>query len=167
MRAMVKPAKSAIEQRDTALAPRVEVLAEPLDEAHPAGRMLISSPREIDGIVRRIPEGRVLTVESLRTSLARNHRADYTCPITTEAFLQIAAAAAEAERSTANSRVAPYWRVVRDDGSLVEFSSGTFAAQVRRLTEEGIDVLHVRNPPRVTLVEHFSWTPPPLGSKVR
>jgi alkylated DNA nucleotide flippase Atl1 len=164
MRAM---ANNAIERRDSAVPPRIEVLTAARDPAHPAGRMLISSPREIDGIVRRIPEGRVLTVGTLRTSLARNHRADYTCPTTTDAFLQIAAAAAEAERATVGGRPAPYWRMVHDNGSLVEFPTGGVAAQIRRLTQEGIDVLHVGGAPRVTLVEHFAWAPPPLGRKVR
>ncbi len=155
-------AKSAIETRDTSAPPHIDVLTAARGPDQPAGRMLVSSPREIDGIIRRIPEGRVLTVGTLRTSLARNHRANYTCPVTLEGFLHTVAAAAEEERAATGGRIAPYWRVVRDDGALLDHLPGGTAAQTRLLTREGIDVVHMGKTPRVTLVEHFAWSPPPL-----
>ncbi len=160
-------AKRAIEQRDTAAPARVEVLTTARDASHPAGRMVVTSPRELDGIIRRIPEGRVLTLGTLRASLARNHRADYTCPTTTPSFLRVVADAAEEERAAGAGRIAPWWRVVHDDGGLFEHLPGGVAAQTRLLTVESIDVLHMGKTPRVTLVEHFAWTPPPLGRKTR
>lgn len=158
--------KSAIDKRDHARPPEVQVLAVAKGPALPAGRMLISSPAELDAVIRRIPAGRVLTLGALRTALARNHRADYTCPMTTGIFLRVVAEAAEEERA-AGLRIAPYWRVVRDDGSLIDTLPGGVAAQARTLAAEGVVVLHFGKTPRVTEVEHFAWTPPPLGKKPR
>ena len=156
-------ATSAIDKRDRCAPAKVEELAEAKGASYPPGRMLVSSPLELDAVIRRIPEGRVLTVGALRDNLARNHRADYTCPMTTGIFLRIVAEAAEEERPALGGRIAPYWRVVHDDGSLLDKLPGGVEAQARRLTDEGVDVLFLGKTPRVTTVEHFAWDPPLLG----
>lgn len=155
-------AKSAVDKRDHADPPRVEVQTEGTGN-YPPGRMLISSPLEIDAVVRRIPPGRVLTMGALRDNLARNHKADYTCPLTTGIFLRIVAEATEEEKAGGQLRTAPYWRVVRDDGALLDKLPGGVEAQARRLDEEGVVVLRLGKTPRVTEVEHFAWEPPLLG----
>jgi alkylated DNA nucleotide flippase Atl1 len=163
---MARSPASAIDKRDSAAPPKVEVLTVAKGNNYPPGRMLVSSPLELDAIVRRIPSGRVLTMGALRDALARNHRADYTCAITTGIFLRIVAEAAEEERA-AGARVAPYWRVVRDDGTLNDKLPGGVEAQARVLSAEGVTVLHLGKLPRVTEVSHFAWTPPPLGKSPR
>jgi len=60
-----------------------------------------------------------------------------TCPLTTGIFVRIVAEAAEEERRDGKKQVTPYWRVIRDDGSLNEKFPGGVAAQARRLKEEG------------------------------
>jgi alkylated DNA nucleotide flippase Atl1 len=154
--------KTAIEQRDDHPPPRVDVLAEAKGN-YPAGRMVISSPREIEAIVRRIPIGRVTTLSALRSNLAKSHRADFACPLTTGIFARIVAEAAEEERALGRTAIAPYWRLVRDDGAMIDKFPGGVVAQARVLATEGVTVLHVGKVPRVTEVEHFAWTPPPLG----
>ena len=148
MRAMPR---TAIDQRDTSPPPRVE-----------AG-LVLTSPRELDAIIRRIPQGRIATVGAVRTSLAKSHNADDACGATTRACLRIAAAAAEEERGLGLGPIAPYWRIVDDDGSLIDTLPGGVAAQARALAAEGIVVLHLGKTPKVTTVEHFGWHPPPLG----
>jgi alkylated DNA nucleotide flippase Atl1 len=157
-------ARSAIDKRDHAPPPRVEV-QEVGRPGFPAGRMLISSPLDLQAVVQRIPEGRVLTLGALRDRLARDRRADYTCPLTTGIFLRIVAEAAEEARPTARAAVTPYWRVVRDDGALIDKLPGGTEAQGRRLTAEGVTVLFVGKTPRVTTVEHFAWSPPPAARR--
>ena len=155
--------RSAIEKRDQTGPAKVEVLAEAKGNNYPPGRMLVSTPRELDAIIRRIPEGRVLPMGALRAALARDHRADYTCPITTGIFLRIVAEAAEEERAAGGGRVAPYWRVVRDDGTLIDKLPGGTAAQARALEREGVHVLSVGKRHLLSDVEHYAWSPPPLG----
>ncbi len=157
---------SAIDQRDQAPPAKVEVLTEARGDGYPVGRMLVSSPIELDTIIRRIPKGRVVTMSTLRDSLAKNHKADYACPTTTAAFLRIVAEASEEERLTAGARLAPYWRVVRDDGTVLDTLPGGAVAQARLLTEDGVYVLQVGARPRVVNVDMIVWTPPPLGKAV-
>lgn len=158
---------TAIEKRDQTGPAKVEVLAEGKGNNYPPGRMLVSTPRELDAVIRRIPEGRVLLLGALRAVLARDRRADYTCPITTGIFLRIVAEAAEEERAAGGGRLAPYWRVVRDDGSLIDKLPGGTAAQARRLEAEGVHVLKLGKRHLLGDVEHFAWDPPPLGKAGR
>lgn len=155
-------APTAIEKRDQTGPAKVEVLTEARGDGYPAGRMLVSTPRELDAIIRRIPEGRVLALGALRAALARDHRADYTCPATTGSFLRIVAEAAEEDRA-ASARVAPYWRVVRDDGSLIDKLPGGTAAQAKLLEREGVHVMRLGTRFLLSDVEHYAWDPPPLG----
>jgi alkylated DNA nucleotide flippase Atl1 len=129
--------KSAVDKRDGAREPYVKVLAEAKSTAFPAGKMLIASPLAVQRIVDTIPSGRVMTFSALRAALATQYGADYTCPITTGIFFRIVADAAEEERMLGAATVVPWWRVVRDDGSLFEKLPGGAARQAKALRAEG------------------------------
>jgi alkylated DNA nucleotide flippase Atl1 len=92
------------------------------------GRMLRPSQASVEALVARIPEGVVVTTTSLRQALAKQHRADTTCPfLTRKALLAIA-----------HDGGAPYWRVVMGDGGLLNSFPGGCAGQARRLQREGV-----------------------------
>jgi len=101
------------------------------------GTMLIATPHEVDALIRKTKKGQLITVSELRTRLARDHNTDTTCPLTTGIFVRIAAETAEEDLRNGRKRITPYWRVVRDDGSLYESFPGGVKAQSRRLKEEG------------------------------
>lgn len=124
-------------------------------EDDPRGKMLIPRPLDLDALVRAIPRGHLATVTQLRERLARDHGADFTCPLTTGIFLRIVAEAAEEQRAEGKPEIAPYWRVVKEDGSLNEKFPGGAEAQAARLREEGHAVLPGRGkkPPRVEDVQ--------------
>jgi alkylated DNA nucleotide flippase Atl1 len=159
--------RTAIEKRDQTGPAKVEVLTASKGNNYPPGRMLVSTPRELDAIIRRIPEGRVLPLGNLRAALARDHRADYTCPTTTGIFLRVVADAAEEERAAGGKRLAPYWRVVRDDGTLIDKLPGGTAAQARMLEREGVHVLLLGKRHLLADLDHWAWEPPPLGKSGR
>lgn len=101
------------------------------------GTLLIPRPLDVDALIREIPEGGLITLGEIRSVLAREFGASTTCAMVTGMFVRIAAeAAAEKERS-GETRVTPYWRVVRDDGTLLEKLPGGVAEQARRLRAEG------------------------------
>jgi len=102
-----------------------------------SGTMLIAHPLEVDALIRKVPRGKLVTVAQLRKRLARTHRADTTCPLTTGIFVRIVAEVAEEDRRAGKRRVTPYWRVVRDDGTLNEKFPGGVKQQTRRLRAEG------------------------------
>ena len=82
------------------------------------GIMLIPTPKLVEELLRRIPKGKLVTVGEIRRRLAADFAADVTCPLTTGIFVRIVAEAAEEDRANGRQRIAPYWRVVKDDGGL-------------------------------------------------
>ena len=58
------------------------------------GTMVIPAPAEVDEIMRKVPKGKLTTINEIRSALARKHRVDVGCPITTGIFAWIAANAA-------------------------------------------------------------------------
>jgi 6-O-methylguanine DNA methyltransferase, DNA binding domain len=161
VKAGTKPrARSAIAKRDGHRAPEVKVLHEAKSTAFPAGRMLIASPLALQDVIATVPTGRVMTVSVLRQTLARKFDADYACPVTTGIFLRITADAAEEERTNGASDIMPWWRVVRDDGSLFEKLPGGAARQAKLLANEGAAIERVRGVPgRVASVERLAFVP--------
>ena len=115
------------------------------------GRLLIPRPLDIDAAVRRIGEGRLATVNQIRDRLAHDFDADSTCPMCTGMFLRFVAEVAEDDLAQGQAEAAPYWRVVREDGSLMEKFPGFPEAQAARLRAEGhaIQPGVGKKPPRV------------------
>jgi hypothetical protein len=93
-----------------------EVKPAPIDIAGmKAGQiMLVPTPKIVDDFIRKIPKGTSMDVRTLRTKLARKHRAEVTCPITTGFHLRtVAEAACEAHERGAKLRdITPFWRVL-------------------------------------------------------
>ena len=101
------------------------------------GRMIIPKPIDVDALIRKTRKGRLVTVSEIRSRLARDNNVDVACPLTTGIFIRIAAEAAEEDLQNGKTRVTPYWRVIKDDGSLNERFPGGAKSQTRRLKEEG------------------------------
>jgi len=97
------------------------------------GLMLIPTPKLVDETVRQIARGRLVTVGEIRRKLAADFAADVTCPLTTGIFIRIVAEASEEDRANGRKRVAPYWRVIKDDGSLNPKFPGGVQLQTRYL----------------------------------
>jgi len=118
------------------------------------GTMLVPSPREVEACIRNVRKGSVTTVSEIREFLARRHGVDVTCPLTTGIFVRIAAEAAEEDARSGKTRITPYWRVVKDDGSLNPKFPGGVERQAERLRAEGRQIVPGagKRPPRVALV---------------
>jgi alkylated DNA nucleotide flippase Atl1 len=110
----------------------------------PQGRVLIPKPLDVDALIRRIPEGKLVTVTQIRERLAKDFQADTACPLCTGIFLRIAAEVAEEDLREGKMPVTPYWRVLKADGGLNEKFPGGTEAQAARLKGEG----HLIEPPR-------------------
>lgn len=101
------------------------------------GRMLVPTPLLVAAEVRRIRRGSLATPSRIRAALARRFGADVTCPMTTGILLNILAGAAEEQLATGRRPVAPYWRVVEEDGSLSLKRPPGPDRQASRLRSEG------------------------------
>jgi alkylated DNA nucleotide flippase Atl1 len=102
------------------------------------GTMVIPAPREVDEIMKRVPKGKVITINEIRAILARRHGATIACPMTTGIFAWIAAnAAEESVPGYPNLATTPYWRTLKTGGYLNEKYPGGVPAQKARLEAEG------------------------------
>jgi alkylated DNA nucleotide flippase Atl1 len=115
------------------------------------GSMLIPSPRQVEALMRAVPKGRLITVTAIREILAAEHMASIACPLTTGIFVRIAAEAAEEDARAGKTRITPYWRVVRNDGSLNPRFPGGVSRQAERLRAAGHRIVPAKGkqPPRV------------------
>ena len=130
---------------------KLEKEQEPKVVDTPRGKMLVPKPLDVDALIRKVQKGKLVTIGQIRERLARDYGADLACPMTTGIFLRIAAETAEEDFRSGKKNITPYWRVLRDDGSLNEKLPGGVAAQAGRLSTEGhiIEPGKAKKPPRV------------------
>lgn len=128
---------------------RVVPIPESMVSRFGEGLLYVPSPREVEAIIWEIPAGQVRRVVELRAELARRHGANVTCPLCFSLFWSLVADAAEESRVAGQAEVAPYWRVVRDDGQLNTKLPGGAGAQAALLRGEGfeIDLVELRLAP--------------------
>jgi len=101
------------------------------------GTMVIPAPVEVDALMKRVPKGRVVTINELRAALAAKHKVGFACPITTGVFSWIAAQAAEEAAAAGAKRVTPYWRTLKTGGELNPKYPGGIEGITKRLRAEG------------------------------
>ncbi|MBM3289259.1 MAG: hypothetical protein FJY92_03830, partial [Candidatus Hydrogenedentes bacterium] len=97
---------------------RPDMQPEVVDDPKGRGRLLLPTPMLVAKEIAKVRKGKTITVSELRGRLAKPFGADLTCPLMTGIFYNIIAGAAEESIVAGKKPVAPYWRVVRDDGSL-------------------------------------------------
>ena len=105
------------------------------------GTMVIPAPREVDALMRRVPRGKLTTINELRAAVARKHKADFACPITTGIFSWIAAHAAAENAAAGCKRITPYWRTLKTGGELNPKYPGGIPALKKLLRGEGHKVI--------------------------
>jgi hypothetical protein len=121
--------------------PKVERITGKMSTRWGTGTVVIPAPIEVDEIMRRIPRGKLVTVNEIRATLATKHGATIGCPITTGIFTLIAARAAGEDEAEGKKRVTPYWRTLKTQGELnPKFPGGVDGLRVR-LEAEGHTVI--------------------------
>lgn len=123
--------------RDSKDLPRVEKITSRMSKTWGTGTVVIPAPIEVDEMMKKVPEGRLLTINQIRAALAKKHKATIGCPLTTGMFASIAARAAEEQRAEGRKDVTPYWRVLKEGGVLNEKYPGGAEAQKKLLENEG------------------------------
>lgn len=109
-----------------------------------AGTCVIPAPMEVNELMRRVPRGKLTTIDEMRKVLARRHKASFACPITTGIFSWISAhAAAEAEAEGKKGTTA-YWRTLKSSGEVNPKYPGGVVALKRKLAAEGHKILQKR-----------------------
>ena len=116
--------------------PKIENIPPQFEAKWGTGTFVIARPREVDAIMRRVPEGNLITINEIRKRLAKKHGTTTACPITTGIFAWIAAHCAD-ENAQAGNDATPYWRTLKAGGELNPKYPGGVDALKLRLTSEG------------------------------
>jgi len=134
--------KSWIEKlNDSKGLPKVEKITGKLSKRWGTGTVAIPAPMEVNNLMRKVPRGKVTTINEIRAALAKKHRATIGCPITTGIFSWISAHAAEEEREKGRKDITPWWRTLKTGGILNEKYPGGVENQKRLLEKEGHNVV--------------------------
>ncbi len=145
----MKRRKSAREKIYQAKEARILPIPAAMERRWGRGLMLIPTPLELEALMREIPFGIVVSVGEIRQELARRHSVELTCPLVTELFWRMIAEAAVEDDRDGVEGITPYWRVVRDDGSLNARLPGGVRVQADRLLREEHVLLRTRGSQRL------------------
>jgi hypothetical protein len=131
--------------------PKVVKIEGKMSKKWGTGTCAIPAPVEVDGLMRKVPKGRLTTINDIRSAVARKHKTTIGCPITCGIFAWIAANAAEEARAQGKKRITPYWRTLKTGGELNPKYPGGLKAQSAHLREEGhtIQAGKGKKPPKV------------------
>jgi len=108
--------------------------------AKSGGTVVIPAPVEVDEIMKRVPEGKLFTINEIREALAKKHKKDGAtigCPITTGIFAWIAAHAAQEAKAEGKKNNTPYWRTLKTGGEVNPKYPGGVETQKKLLEKEG------------------------------
>jgi len=131
--------------------PSVQQVSEKMSQRWGTGTFVIPAPAEVDEIMKQVPAGKVITVNEIRSALARKYNVNFACPITTGIFAWVAAHAAEEDAADGKGNITPYWRTLKSGGELNAKYPGGIEAQCTRLEAEGhtIEPAKGKKPPRI------------------
>lgn len=134
--------KTAIEKlHDSKGLPKVVKITRKMSARWGTGTVVIPAPMEVDALMKKVPKGKVTTINEMREAVAKKHKATIGCPITCGIFAWIAAHAAEEEAMQGKKRITPYWRTLKSGGILNEKYPGGAKIQKKLLETEGHKVV--------------------------
>jgi alkylated DNA nucleotide flippase Atl1 len=127
--------------KDSKGLPKVERITGKMTARWGKGTVAIPAPVEVDAIMKRVPRGKVITINEIRAAVAKKHGATIGCPITTGIFAWIAAHAAEESAAAGKKKITPYWRTLKSGGELNPKYPGGVERAKKLLESEGHEVV--------------------------
>lgn len=105
--------------------------------AEPGDSVVIAPPLDVDAIMKNVPEGKLITLHEICEKLAKKHKTQYCCTLTTGIFITTAANAAEETKGDTS-----YWRTLKNNGELNTKYPGGAEQQKRLLEHEGHTIIN-------------------------
>jgi alkylated DNA nucleotide flippase Atl1 len=121
--------------------PQVQKITGKMSKRWGTGTVVIPAPMEVNEIMRKVPKGKLITINDIRAFLAKKHGATIGCPITTGIFAWVAANAAEEQKQQGEKDLTPYWRTLKTGGVINEKYPGGVEEQKKLLEKEGHKVV--------------------------
>lgn len=135
---MVKKTRSWVEKlNDSKDLPKVEKITDKMSKRWGTGTVVIPAPIEVDALMRKVPKGKITTINEIREALAKKHKASIGCPMTTGIFAWVAAYAAKEQKENGIKEITPYWRTLKTEGILNPKYPGGIEAVKQLLEAEG------------------------------
>lgn len=139
---MPKRKKSWTEKlHDSKDLPQVSEITDKMSKRWGTGTVVIPAPLEVDEYMKKVPKGKVTTINEIREALAKKHNASIGCPITTGIFAWVAANAAEEQKQAGEKDTTPYWRTLKTGGVINPKYPDGDEEQKRLLEEEGHTII--------------------------
>lgn len=114
--------------------PKIQIITDEKSiKKYGGNRMYFAPPIDYDLVMKRVPQGKLITVGKIREYFANLSGADFTEPITAGIFVAIAAWASH-QRTEDKT---PYWRTLKANGELNPKYPGGIEAQKEKLESEG------------------------------
>jgi len=117
--------------------PKVIEISGKMSKRWGSGTVVIPAPAEVDELMKRVPKGKIITINEIRTHVAKKHHATIGCPITCGIFAWVAAHAAHEAWREGEKRITPYWRTLKTGGVINEKYPGGVEVQKKLLKKEG------------------------------
>lgn len=149
---MAKAAKKSMREKiDSAPndLPKVEM------DSRNRGMMLVAHPKNVEDEIKTIPKGKLTTPTLIREKLAKKYKADFTCPLSSGWFIRMAVEAAEEARAEGEKKITPWWRIVKEDGSLNPKFPGNGDFQKHLLEIEGFTLAQSAGTCKVQKYQEF------------
>jgi len=121
--------------------PKVEVITDKMSHRWGTGTVVVPAPREVDEIMKTVLYGKLITIDIIRSRLAKKHGATIGCPLTTGIFAWVAAHAAGEAAAAGVQNTTPYWRTLKSRGVMNEKYLGGVEGQKKLLEAEGHKVV--------------------------
>jgi len=121
--------------------PKVIEINRKMSKRWGTGTVVIPAPREVDELMRKVPKGKLVTINEIRAYMAKKHKASIGCPITCGIFAWVAAHAAHEAWQAGKKRITPYWRTLKTGGIINEKYPGGVEVQKKLLQKEGHKVV--------------------------
>ena len=139
---MPKKKKSWTEKlADSKGLPKVEKITDKMSKRWGTGTVVIPAPMEVNEMMKKVPERKLVTISEIRAALAKKHNASIGCPLTTGIFAWVSAHAAEEQRQQGEKDITPYWRTLKTGGVINPKYPGGVEGQKKLLEKEGHTVI--------------------------
>ena len=100
------------------------------------GTFVMPSPLEVNTLMKKVPKGKLTTINEIRKKLAKKYKTTTACPIVTGIFSWIAAGAAKEDAQDGKKNITPYWRTLKSDGKINLQYPGGIPFQKKKLINE-------------------------------
>jgi hypothetical protein len=121
--------------------PKVVEIDEKMSKRWGTGTCVIPAPIEVNEIMKKVPKGKLITINEIRAKLAQKHSSSIGCPLTTGIFAWISAHAAFDDLKFGKKRITPYWRTLKSGGELNKKYPGGIDNLKKLLEDEGHKVI--------------------------